>query len=538
MRNGKLLLAVALFVLTGSCTEHFEELNTDPNYPTDTPAINLFTQVQKHSISTELGFFKAACWSQQWCGAQYATWDWYMDMSYDFQNSYITDLLDLEIIIRQVKDNIQEGSGKDIQRDNGLLAAAKIMRVWIFHLLTDILGDIPYSESFQGLEMNGIMTPKYDSQESIYSDLLQELDEANNLLNLSDVINFGTQEDLLFGGDPYKWRKFGNALRLRILNRCAGTPWAYAYDMAGTGVFISDPGPAAYSSADLEMGNVLNNPDTYPIISGSDDNAKLSYLNIRYKQPIYDLLHTRLDFIISETMVNWLRARNDPRLQVFAQVTQKYAGGQSSEPYVGEQNGLYQIAADFPSVSLLGKQIGYDESVPVYVLTHDEVEFIKAEYYMRQGDELAARTAYEAGIFASMARWGVASGDYLSGPEVSWDNAATEGEKYQLILEQKWAGMFGQGWQAWHEVRRTGFPARIFEYELEATLYPGLGLPVRLRYPDSEANENAENLAAAKATQNIEVSNQGLFSTDGIKSQMWWHTRKNPIPTNTDPPEK
>ena len=113
-----------------------------------------------------------------------------------------------------------------------------------------------------------------------------------------------------------------------------------------------------------------------------------------------------------------------------------------------------------------------------------------------------------------------------------------DGEKYQRILEQKWAGMFGQGWQAWHELRRTGFPTRIFEYELEATNYPDMGMPIRLRYPNSEEADNGVNLAVAKARQNIESANQGLFSIDGIKSQMWWHTRKNPIPTEIDVPLK
>ena len=540
IKNKKMIQACVLIMLMGACTDRFEELNTDPNYPTDTPAKNLFTQVIKHSVTHELAHFQSACWAQLWCGAQYAAWDFYSGMSYDFQDNYKTDLLDLEIIILKTRENIETGLIKEeIQRNMGLLAAARIMRVWIFHLLTDILGDIPYSESLQGLDRDGIITPKYDTQESIYMDLLKELDEANALLDPSSVMNFGPKEDLLFGGDPNQWKKFGNALKLRILNRCAGTPWSFTYDMVGTGDFTTNPGMAAYANADDEMAVILNDPIDHPLMSGSDDNAKLTYLNFPYIQPIYNLLYTRLDVIISETMVDWLETRNDPRLPVFAQETQNYVNGLSTEPYIGEQNGRAQLASDFPSVSLLGRRIGYDETAPVYVLTYDEVEFIKAEYYMRQGEEAAARAAYEAGIAASMERWGVAQDDYLSGPEVNWDSAASDGEKYQRILEQKWAAMFGQGWQAWHEVRRTGFPARIFEYELEAAFIPGysgLGMPVRLGYPDSEANENEVNLAAAKARQHIESSNQGLFSTDGIKSQMWWHTRKNPIPAETDPP--
>jgi hypothetical protein len=388
------------------------------------------------------------------------------------------------------------------------------------------------------LDPNGIITPKYDSQESIYMDLLGELVEANSKLD-STLTNFG-DEDLIFNGEPIQWKKFANSLRLRILNRCAGTPWSFTYEMVGTGDFTTSPGLASFANADNDMAEILNDPANFPIISCNEDNVQLSYPEDpsipNFKQPIFRMLENRSDFSISETMINWLEARSDPRLPIYAQMTQDYLNSESSDPYVGAQNGR-KLSTDFPAVSKLGERIGYDQTTPVYVLTYDEIEFIKAEYYLRSGDETSARACYEAGIMASMERWEVtldSNSTYLSEPEVDWDNANTEGEKYQLILEQKWAAMFGQGWQAWHEVRRTGFPARIFEYELEGTFFPDMGMPVRVRYPDSEYIQNGINLAEAISRQNIELTDEGYFSTDGIKSQMWWHTRKNPIPTEID----
>ena len=401
----KTIPAFILIILMGSCTEHFEELNTDPNFPTDVPPINIFTQVIINSVTEELGNHVFPCWSQQWCGAQLAGWDRYLiGSSYDLQSKYATDLLDIEIIIRKTTENIKDGSVQEIRQNTGLLAAAKIMRVWIFHFLTDMFGDIPYSEALQGLHVDGIITPRYDTQQSIYMDLLQELAEANTLLDNSIIgSNFG-KGDLMFGGDPAKWKKFGNSLKLRILNRCAGTPWSFTDQMVGTGEFTTNPGVASFSDADIEIGTILNDPTGYPIISGNDDNVKLTYPGLPYRQPIFDRLYVRLDHIISETMVNWLRTRNDPRLPVFAQETQDYLNGVSTDPYVGEQNGRNQQSSDFPTISLLGVRIGYDETAPLYILTYDEIEFIKAEHYMRLGDESSARVAYEAGIIASMER--------------------------------------------------------------------------------------------------------------------------------------
>jgi len=121
---------------------------------------------------------------------------------------------------------------------------------------------------------------------------------------------------------------------------------------------------------------------------------------------------------------------------------------------------------------------------------------------------------------------------YLANPLVLW--SGTDAHKFQLICEQRWAGMYGQGVQAYAEVRRTGFPERMFEYKLEGAYYPNLGLPIRLQYALSEDTYNTTNVAAARTAQNIEAINEGMFSTNGISSQVWWDKRKNPIPTQTD----
>jgi hypothetical protein len=265
-------------------------------------------------------------------------------------------------------------------------------------------------------------------------------------------------------------------------------------------------------------------------------------------------------------MVNWLKARNDPRLHIYAMPT---PNSQPVKPdtvtkytlnYVGFQNGRNITSALFPTISLLGTKIAYTEKAPLYVLTYDEVQFIIAEYQMRKGNDAAAQAAYEAGIKASFARWGLADGttvyptwckgnaniatttskvgkpvdyaDYLAGANVAW--GGTTAQKFQKICEQRWAAIYGEGVQAYSEVRRTGFPERMFEYQLEGTFYQNLGLPIRLQYALSEVTYNTDNLSKAKTDQNIEASNESMFSTDGIKSQVWWHTRKNPIPTKTD----
>jgi hypothetical protein len=500
---------VVIFAL-GACTEDFEEINTDPNNPTNVPAINIFSYATVDGVDDWLGngwinHTYLACWSQQWCKVQYIDEDRYLfrvgNINTFYEDPYRTELMDLQVIIDKTAP---EGEGENAP----LHAAAKIFKVWVFHQLTDVFGDIPYSEALQGNIAGTSVFPAYDSQESIYMDMLNELEEANTILS-SPQLNFG-EGDLIYGGDPAAWRKFGNSLYLRLLNRCSG----------------------AYPTADTKIAEILANPSQYPVIASNADNCKLDYPGVLpYRNGTYETLYTRTDQAISQTMVNWLKARNDPRLPIYAQPIESATLEGTPVPsptYIGQQNGA-TLQPLLPERSMLGTAIAYDPAAPLYLLTYDEVELIKAEYYLRAGNDAAAQTAYEAGIAASMERWGATydAGTYLADPLNSWTGGV---DKKKLICEAKWAAIFAQGVEAYAEVRRTGYPSRIFEYELEATEYPGLGLPNRLPYPQNEESYNGDNLKAAKDRQSVPASNAGMFN-----APVWWQTQDYPIPTSTDP---
>lgn len=558
-KYNKVFLILALVFMIGSCTKNFEEMNTNPNSPTDVPAINIFSHVLVNQVGRELGGWiqhtYLGCWSQQWSKVQYIDEDKYetRDMTGYTEAAYTAPLLDLQIVLNKTAADIDNGVA--VESNTALHAAARIFRVWVFSYVTDLVGDTPYSEALQGLLADGIIASPYDTQENIYADFFAELEAANTMLN--NVVNFGSG-DVIFGGDPDAWKKFGNSLKLRLLNRVAGTPWDFTYNLVGTGALTTNAGTAAFSGADALIAAILNDPAGHPIMTSNDDNCKLDYPGLPYRNPIYNTLFSRTDQGMSETMVDFLNNRNDPRVHIYAQPTPTSVGG-GTAVYVGHQNGLAHAAAVFTEISLIGTTVVKDENAPLYVLCYDEVEFIKAEYYMRASNPGSAQTAYEDGIAASMERWGCIDGGtvsptyfdneivtmpltftvdytaYLAQANVDFAAAADDGERYQRIIEQRWAAIFGQGVQAWNLVRRTGFPARVFEFELEDTEYPGLGLPVRIRYSLNEEVYNPANLTEALQRQNVETINDGMFSTSGTTSQMWWHTRKNPIPTDIDP---
>lgn len=483
-----------------SCTENFEEMNKNPNAPTDVPAMNIFTNVEINSVNNWLGGWiqhtYLGCWAQQWAKVQYIDEDKYQvraGQQDGMFNANYTYQKNLKIVM----DKTADYADTETTEDDLLHAAAMVLSTWNWMQTTDVFGDIPYTESLGGFEADGSLTPVYDTQESIYMDMINNTLPAANTILGSSSQGFGSG-DVIYGGDPGQWQKFTNSLRLRMLTR------------------VSE----AYGDADAKITEMLGDPAKWPLMASNDDNCTLTYPGVLpYRNPIYNTLYTRTDQAISQTAVNFMKDRDDPRLPVFAQPR-----GLDGE-YKGQQNG----AANDPGInnrSLLGIAIAYTSDAPIYLLQYAEVEFFIAEHLARVGGD--AQSHYEAGIRASMDLWGVgdASDAYLAHTLVAFDAA----NAVELITEQKWMAIFGQGVEAFAEVRRTHTPSRIFEYELEGSEYPGLGLPIRFPYSDGEQSENGINLQDAKSRQNIQSVNDGMFG-----ARVWWDVRVNPIPTETDP---
>jgi len=110
--------------------------------------------------------------------------------------------------ISQMIAKCQEG-GIDAGR-NDVLGMAQILYAINWGVLTDLHGDIPFSECF-----TGVSAPKIESQESIYKAIFEMLDEAQVNLAMGGA-NAGVQ-DILFGGNTEKWAAFGHAVKARYL---------------------------------------------------------------------------------------------------------------------------------------------------------------------------------------------------------------------------------------------------------------------------------------------------------------------------------
>jgi len=368
-------------------------------------------------------------------------------------------------------------------------AVSKIMQAWMFSILTDMWGDIPYSEAAKANEE--IYSPTYDSQEDVYNGIMDELAQANTLLAGNNLPNI--KGDLLFNGDLEKWRKFANALRLRAALR------------------LSEVNPNLAQSVIAE---IYGNPTQYPVMASNEDNAAMVFLTANPDaHPITEESVYRVgsfnEYRIAETLVGILEDFNDPRLEFWADPTATSVA--EGNPVIeGMQNGIvdgpaYEYKGGDAFLSKFNIEYFYlqPNANEGRLMQYAEVKFIFAEAAQRGWINADAQAEYEAGIQASFDYWNIdMPADYLTQAGVTYDN------ELETIINQKYLSLFYTDFQGFIEFKRTGFPASI---------QPGpdafyATYPSRFEYPGKEQALNAESY-------NTAISRQG---PDEITTPVWW----------------
>lgn len=396
--------------------------------------------------------------------------------------------------------------------------AARILKVFHMHRLTDWYGSVPYSEANKGLE--GTFQPKYDKQRAIYTDMLKELDEACAAFNASDIDYNGFKAaDLIYGGDVVKWQKFGYSLMLRLAMRVSNVDAAmtntYVTKAVAGGTMASNDDNAWVKMA-LTPSEWMNQNGIsrafYPGDGGSWQGQLLS-------KPLIDQLKGPNKLSIAD---------DDPRLMIFTAGIVEWTANEvvpiNVNPLAQEGhpvgldgsmlNTLYGTTVTpykiFSSVNF--KMMQDDE--PYQLMNAAESEFLKSEALVRglgTGIPGTAQSHYEAGVKLAMQLYTV----YDATLAVSDTQVATylatypynAGTALQQIGTQMWLSKYMMWWEAWSDWRRTGYPV------LTPTNYPGNAtggtIPRKLQIPAAEAAGN-ENYAAT-STQ-----------PDKMTTRVWW----------------
>jgi hypothetical protein len=487
MKTSKLFAAASAMVLAlgaSACDSGLTEINENPNDPEVVPADNVFANGVSSAVNRAFGAnFNATLtglWAQHLAKIQYIDEDRY-DLRDQAVNNHWTGFY--SVPLNDFQDVVN--SGKNNNRPN-VEAQGLVMRSWLFQILTDVWGDIPYSEALRGTGEARIVTPKYDTQEAVYNGILADLKRANDIVGAGVAVEDG---DLIYGGDMPSWKKFANSLRLRAAMRLSNVNPTLARTEAAAAIAAG-------------------------VFTSNDDNAILHYTSSAPSQsPIYlnqlGYGGQRDDHGVAATMVNTLKGLNDPRLAVYAQPAP------GDKQYRGAPSGpADKDAAVLNTISRLGEYF-LQADWPAPLMTYAEVLFLRAEAAQRGWVAGDAAALYNAGIRASLEMYESDAGQqliseasiaaYLAQPSVAYNGLTS-------IWTQKWIALFMNGPEAYAEVRRTNTP----------TLTPASGsiigpkIPVRIFYPTNEESYNKENLQAAVAR------NGGQGIPEGMLTPLWW----------------
>jgi hypothetical protein len=523
--------AVMLLGVSACHTDKLINVNEDPNNPTSAPPQAVFTYavriaMQRWFGSNPTNMRGPVLTTQHLAQVQYPDEDQYLrldgtvtDGSFIF--TYAQELKNFQAVIDAGKPD-----GQPL-----LWAPAQIMRSLIFGYVTDVWGDVPYSQALKGDAADGTLLPVYDAQKDIYTALFADLAEAVTAMDapasLTSVYNPVGAADPLFGGSEVKWQRFGNSLRARHAMRLANVDPTTA--RAQLNAAISASGGLMQSNA---------------------DNAQMVWPGDGvYDNPWAANNRGRDDHRLSDRLMNQMLPVNDPRVAVYAQPTLCFLNpsGTGCPPnpaqYAGMPNAL--TATDAATYSLSSSRPGRvfyandrfckasfnagayvgctglsGARFPSFVLTYAEVSFILAEAAERGWISGSAAAYYEQGIRASMAQWGVtnaaAINAFLAQATIAYQGG-TPGLR-QIAL-QKWIAFYTDGVEAWAEWRRTCVPA---------TVKPGpaavIGtVPRRYQYSTREHSVNAENVDAAASNL--------VGGTDTFTSRMYWDSKPDAAPT-------
>lgn len=508
-------------VLAVNCTKDFEDINTNPlslsrDKLGDSPLLlgQAFAQAQYTSMMGLHWRFQISqnLFSDLWTG-YYATTATGFDSDRFTQVGRWADLAWSSfygVSAPQIK--LVEDLARETDNTVGE-AMAKVLRVNAYHRITDYWGPVPYSHFG-----NEELSVPYDSQKDMYTNFFSTLDEASSALS-SGGFSFGSS-DKIYAGDGSKWKKLAESLRLRLAMRVKYVDPALSKSEA----------EKAFSSGQLIIDSADN---AYVRVDGTNRNP----------------LETITDwgeFRMSATMESILKGYDDPRLKEFFDPAADGDSDGDGNPYEGLQNGQTKVElgnsknANHSDINVAYRDVAKGgENPAIEVMRASEVHFLLAEASL-SGYSVGgtAKQYYESGIRISMKeRTSATDADiegYISSDKtpVSFDGGITPGvsdipvtfdesdveRALEQIITQKWLAIFPNGWEAWAESRRTGYPRQYPRIESENEDVPVDKIPSRMIYVSSEVTTNKEAVNAAIASP--EINGQ-----DKNNTKLWWDKR-------------
>ncbi|MFZ4436461.1 MAG: SusD/RagB family nutrient-binding outer membrane lipoprotein [Flavobacterium psychrophilum] len=339
---------------------------------------------------------------------------------------------------------------------------ATALEVQASQVLTDMYGSIPYKEA----NIKTITSPRFDTGEEIYGFMIDDLNDALSRDLSTSKGDAPGADDLIYGGNMTSWKKFANTIKLKVYMRQTNSSRAAIAD-AGIQQMITDG--VAFLDTDASMVQFVD--------------------EINQSNPLYEYVIRRLNVAtnlrMSRTMSSFLDVNSDPRKGSYYNAGNPLNQGDFNNPI-----GAGTIAT-----------IKLSATTPVLLMSKEESLFLQAEAMERYNSGNGAKALYDAAVNANFTRFGLDGSTFVSGAYL-YPVAGTFDQKLEAIITQKWAAGFpGNGFEAFFEINRTGYPRTSTVPQSDGAYVPGQitysvtgstgGLfPKRIVYPLSERNAN------------------------------------------------
>jgi len=358
------------------------------------------------------------------------------------------------------------------------VAQCEIFSALTYWSTTVLWEDVPYTEAvdvdFSGPEIKSL-NPAFDPQATVLQGVLDILDQAIGRIEVGVPTSI-TSNDLIYGGDMAKWKKFANSLKLRTLMTMVD----------------SDP------SVNTQINSLIAGGD---MLSSASENAEFPFFSTPgNRNPFWETLNSfaggsNFFYFAGEAMVQAMKAKNDPRLTAYFE---PYPGGGSPDEVEGAPPGRQNFIVT-PWV-LSTAPVGTNGTTELVRPNSQDVLFSVQEQLFLEAEAIAkgyadggfaeADKRFRDGIRAAMANYEISSENVESflANEIPDLTTISAEEAVNLIAEQAWIDNVIRPVEGWTTWRRNEYP--LLQVPDGATTTQ---LIRRLPYPPDEiaANTNA-----------------------------------------------
>lgn len=462
LKRISLYVCPVVLLMSAGCKK-FLNVNQDPNHLVAAQPVQLLPTVEA-AIGVSLGddlYPYGNIWSQYFTqsavASQYKTIDQYLqvnsDFNYPWQHLYQSALINTQLMLASTT-----GNAALVQYQ----AIGYVLKAYSLQLTTDAFGDIPMNQALQG---SANKSPAYDPQQTVYDSIVYFIEKGKALMDDTDP-NAPGEDDLIFQGNMDNWIAFANTLELRAYLRLSQVDPTTA--QAGVqALYATNP---TFLTTNAQM--------TYSSTGGNQNPFYIKEVS----------LGKTVNLAASGTVISAFNRNNDPRQFVLFDFVNP---GDDTITYL-PQGSFAQFTnkvCSVPSAMTAGDPQDPNSALaPVYLISESESDFLQAEAVARGWATGSASTLFDQGISASFAADGIpgsAAAYIASAPDAQFP--ATASDQIKAIITQKYYAMCGsQGFEAWNEWRRTGFP----DFLVTSAAAGGRAVPLRFLYPESELTGN------------------------------------------------